>query len=155
MAGEGFMEGKTVRKVVWPALAVLSVFALAFGAFMASPPAVDAAGLKASLGVGCSVSNGNVKLKFKVSAEAKGGELELVELQVDGSNSFSDTPISVDPSGSKYSNSNVLVDVPNETASYNVVLTVESSNGNTSRTALANVTVNGSSVRCSVRTPAP
>jgi hypothetical protein len=77
MAGEGFMKGKTVRNAVWPALAVLSVFALAFGAFMASPPAVDAAGLKASLGVGCSVSNGNVKLKFKVSAEAKGGELEL------------------------------------------------------------------------------
>jgi hypothetical protein len=152
MAGEGFMEGKTVRKVVWPALAVLSVFALAFGAFMASAPAVDAAGVKASLGVGCSVSNGNVKLKFKVTAEAKGGELDEVDLTVGGT---SVDPFPVNPMGSKYKNSNVIVDVDEVTASYDIVLTVESSNGDTSRTALANVTVNGNSVRCSVRTPAP
>jgi hypothetical protein len=63
------------------------------------------------------------------------------------------TLLDVDPAGSFYSNT-VLQPVA-ASDSFDVVLTVESTDGNAMRTALATVTLGPGGVSCRVQSPAP
>jgi hypothetical protein len=136
------------------AATIVPLLAVAFGSFMVGGASVaDAAGIQASLGVGCSASSVNgvpsVQLKLKVSAKAPGGTLDSVDLTVDGT---SVGPYPLNPGGQTYSN-NVTVPVGNVSDSYDIVWSASNVAGDDiSRTALATVTVTGSRVSCRVQT---
>jgi hypothetical protein len=134
----------------WTVALALPLLAIVVGASTFATPAVEAANLKASLGVGCSIRNGDVKLSFSIEAKSYVTNLDLVQLTLDGTDE-----LNVDPNATSYKNK-VVVDVPNVTDEYDVVLNVSNENGDdVTRTALAKVTINGNSVKCSVKTPNP
>ena len=133
-------------------VAFVAMLVIAGGSLTAFKASTASAAASASLGVGCSASSVNgvltANLRFRVAA-ASSGELTRVLLTSDGA-----TLLDVDPVGSFFGPTTVVQPVA-ASDSFDIVLTVESTAGNATKTALATVTLGGGGVSCRVQSPAP